>query len=82
MTKTFNGHVSLQLEPGEACVVLEKKFWDHMVMWYGIMARDTADPVEKANWNSVATAVRSWVNDTYFDGKVEIEYDDDDDNWN
>ena len=79
----YTGQLTVQLEPGDACVVMEKKMWDHMVTWYSIMARDTSDPVEKANWLSVVTAVRGWVDDTYYDGKVEIAFDDDEDeDWN
>ncbi len=75
------GTITLSLDPDEAVVVLEKKFWDHMVHWYTIMENDTFDPIEKANWKSVATAVEQWVERTHFDPKkvddmLEDEWDD------
>lgn len=84
MSRKNSGHFTIQLEPDEACVVLEKKFWDHMIQWYSIMAGDCTDPNEKADWQSVITAVSAWVENTYYDPKsivTPLEYADEDD-WN
>ncbi len=84
MTRNYNGQLTIQLEPDEACVVLEKKFWDHMIQWYTIMANDCEDPDEKGNWASIIHAVEHWVKSTYVDPKslMKVVIEDDDDGWN
>jgi hypothetical protein len=84
MSKKYNGHITLQLEPGEACVVMERKFWDHMIEWYGIMARETSNYKDRENWNSVIEVVQEWLDNTYYDPNTAIVIEDDDDfnEWN
>lgn len=78
MSKRFNGRVDIQLEPGQAAVVLDRAFWDHMVQWYTIMANECGDPDEKANWVSIISEVEFWVASTYLDpSSVKVlDYDD------
>ncbi len=82
--KNYTGHLTLQLEPDEAVVVLEKKFWDHLIKWYTIMANECGDPVEKANWVSIVDAVDYWVGNTHVDPKQITNQivEDEDDEWN
>ena len=71
MSKKNRGQITIQLEPDEACVVLEKKFWDHMIHWYTIMANDTVNPEEKGNWSSIINAVERWVEHTHYTPDLE-----------
>lgn len=80
--KSKYGQVTIQLEPDEACVVLEKKFWDHMIQWQTMFANESNDPTEKANWSSIITAIESWMERTYQDPrKATVETEDYDDEW-
>lgn len=81
MSDTETYPLTIHLEPGEAAVVLEKRFWDHLVRWYTIMAEDTANKAEKENWYSIVAAVREWVEATYFDPEAieEVVVNEDDD---
>jgi hypothetical protein len=77
-----NGRVTIDLLPEEACVVLKREFWDHMVKWYTIMAEDTGDKIEKENWYSVIREVTRWVANTYYDPNEKARVvEDDDDEW-
>ena len=85
MSKKNESSLTVYLEPDEACVVLERKFWDHMVEWYTIMAEAANTRAEKDNWYSIISQVKRWVEATHYDPstvpELVAEYDYDD-NWN
>ena len=58
------GQLTIRLEPGEACVIMDTKYWDHMVQVYSIMASDAEDLEERADWEYVIQQVKTWVERT------------------
>lgn len=58
---------NIEIAPGQACVVMEKKFWDHMLNVYSIMADDCVDKAEKEDWMAISRVVKTWTEATYND---------------
>lgn len=69
MRKTHKEKVTLQV--GEAYVIADQEFWNHVISMYESQAEDSEDA-----WSEMANYVRSWVNDTLF-----IESEEDDQTW-
>lgn len=80
MSKRNTGHVSIQLEPGEAAVVMDTVNWEHVVMAYRLWGSECSLPEEADKWNSIADAVEYWMNKTAFSagGDLPVEVEDDD----
>lgn len=60
------GNIKVQLQPGEALVVLERGNWDHMISLYKRWGSECSDPKERAQWLSVAEHVQYWVDKTSY----------------
>lgn len=72
----------INVPPGQACVVMKREHWEHMVEVYSIMASDCEDLGERSDWLSVVDLVKTWVEATYNDPRqTEKVAGADDDGW-
>lgn len=67
--------VSIKLEPGQAFVVANVEYFQHMEEVYRILASEAETPQDTAKWIEVADLISYWVSET----AIPITYDDEED---